>query len=263
MSKKKNRSSRNKKHLSYEESRNRKHKYWKNLSLDSPDMQRIVGETFDPHNPSRPVIIKPRSKKQAEYVDSLRNPSTNITFGIGPAGTGKTYIATLCAIKALKEHIIDQIVITRPAVSVDEQHGFLPGTLQSKLEPWLLPITDVFDLYYTQKEINTMMKDGTINIAPLAFMRGRTFSNSIIIGDEMQNCTPNQMKMLLTRIGEDSKLYITGDLNQHDRGFDKNGLYDFIARLDKSPSEHIDVIKFNHGDIVRHPIIEHILDLYK
>ena len=125
-------------------------------------------------------------------------------FAVGPAGTGKTLISTLAGIRALMQNKIDKFVVTRPAVSVDEQHGFLPGTLQEKMAPWTRPIFDVFEEYYTPDQIEFMINDNKVEIAPLAYMRGRTFKNSYIIADEMQNATDNQMKMLLTRLGENS-----------------------------------------------------------
>jgi len=212
---------------------------------------------------TKAVIIKPRSDNQQSFVDALEHPEKDIIFGIGPAGTGKTMMATLFAIRCLQEGIIKKIVITRPTVSVEEDIGFLPGTLEQKLAPWLLPITDVFEMFYSPPEVGRMIEMGIIHIAPLGFMRGRTFADSIVLGDEMQNCSADQMKMLLTRIGEGSKLIITGDLNQYDRGFKDNGMRDFLERLEKRPCENIEVIRFDNVDIQRHPIIEHILDIYQ
>jgi phosphate starvation-inducible PhoH-like protein len=169
----------------------------------------------------------------------------------------------LYAIKALKEGLIDKIVITRPAVSTDEQHGFLPGSLIDKMAPWVIPIMDVFKEFYHPKQIEKMMEDEQIEIAPLAYMRGRTFKNCIVLGDEMQNATPSQMKMMLTRIGDGSKMIVTGDITQHDRGFTQNGLKDFIERFAKAKSENITLIQFDGADVQRHPIIEEILDMYE
>ena len=183
-------------------------------------------------------------------------------FAIGPAGTGKTLISTLVGIQALKKNRIDKFVITRPAVSVDEQHGFLPGTLQEKMAPWTRPIIDVFEEYYSPDQIEYMLNDNKVEIAPLAFMRGRTFKNSYIIADEMQNDTDNQMKMLLTRIGEGSKLVVTGDLNQHERGYESNGLKCFMERLETAQSDRIKMVRFSSKDIERHPVVTEVLKLY-
>ena len=170
------------------------------------------------------VIITPRNLKQRYLISLLENPNKHINFAIGPAGTGKTLIATLYAIKSLREGLVRKIVITRPAVSVDEQHGFLPGTLVEKMGPWTRPMFDIFEEYYSTGQIEKMVKDNVIEIAPLAYMRGRTFKDAIIIADEMQNATDSQMKMLLTRIGDNSKIVVTGDLEQFDRGYQQNGL---------------------------------------
>mgnify|MGYP001557210863 CR=1 FL=1 len=208
------------------------------------------------------VEIIPRNLAQEDYIVAIED--CTIVFGIGPAGTGKTLIATLLAIRALKENEIEKIIITRPAVSVDEQHGFLPGSLVEKMAPWTRPIFDVFEEYFSPKEIESMIEENIIEVAPLAYMRGRTFHNAYIIADECQNMTPNQCKMVLTRIGNNSKIILTGDLEQHDRGFEENGLADFIKRLDQHDhSDQIDVVEFKKSDIERHPIIEEILDFYK
>ena len=147
------------------------------------------------------VEIMPRNLRQEDYLAHLENPKKDMVFALGPAGTGKTLIATLWAIKQLKSREIERIVITRPAVSVDEQHGFLPGTLEQKMAPWTRPIMDVFREFWDLKQIESMLENEVIEIAPLAYMRGRTFKNCVIIGDELQNSTVSQMKMLLTRIG--------------------------------------------------------------
>jgi phosphate starvation-inducible PhoH-like protein len=183
-------------------------------------------------------------------------------FAIGPAGTGKTLISTLVGIKALMQNKINKMVITRPAVSVDEQHGFLPGTLQEKMAPWTRPIMDCFEDYYSPDQIEFMLNDNKVEVAPLAYMRGRTFKDSYIIADEMQNATDNQMKMLLTRIGDNSKLVVTGDLHQHERGFENNGLLRIMERLQKASSDRIKMINFSHHDIERHPVVSEVLDLY-
>ena len=208
------------------------------------------------------VNIVPRNFNQDKLLGLLENPKVNIVFAIGPAGTGKTLISTLAGIKGLKGGDIDKFVVTRPAVSVDEQHGFLPGTLQEKMAPWTRPVFDLFEEYYTPDQIEYMLSDNKVEISPLAYMRGRTFKNSYIIADEMQNATDNQMKMLLTRIGEGSKLVVTGDLAQHDRGYESNGLKLFIERLQRIASERIKVVEFANTDIERHPVVDEVLEIY-
>ena len=208
------------------------------------------------------VSITPKNFHQDDLLGFLEDANVNIVFAIGPAGTGKTMISTLAGIKELKSSGIDKFVVTRPAVSVDEQHGFLPGSLQEKMAPWTRPIFDLVEEYYTPEQIEYMLGDNKIEIAPLAYMRGRTFKNSFIIADEMQNATDSQMKMLLTRIGEGSKLVITGDLAQHDRGYESNGLKMFIERLTKYSSDRIKLVQFDSGDIERHPVVDEVLRMY-
>lgn len=208
------------------------------------------------------VQIIPRNITQETYLEMLNNPRKSIIFALGPAGTGKTMLSVQMAIKCLKEGSVSKIVVTRPAVSVDEDHGFLPGTLNQKMEPWIKPILDVFEQYYHPKEILMMLEDGIIDVAPLAMMRGRTFVNSFIIADETQNCTPNQMKMLLTRIGDGSRMVVTGDLQQADRPTE-NGLLDFINRLGDKQCRLIGIIEFTAKDIERHPAVKEVLSIYR
>ena len=208
------------------------------------------------------VHIIPRNFHQDDLVGYIEDRNINIVFAVGPAGTGKTLISTLAGIKLLKHNKINKFVVTRPAVSVDEQHGFLPGTLQEKMAPWTRPIFDVFEEYYSPEQIEYMLNDNKVEIAPLAYMRGRTFKDSYIIADEMQNATDNQMKMLLTRLGDNSKMIVTGDLAQHDRGFESNGLKCFIDRLMKAQSDKIKLVQFDNTDIERHPVVTEVLKLY-
>jgi phosphate starvation-inducible protein PhoH and related proteins len=207
------------------------------------------------------VKITPRNINQNNYLSKLEDQDKNIVFAIGPAGTGKTLIACQMGVKQLKEGLVDKLVVTRPAVSVDEDHGFLPGTLEEKMAPWTRPIFDVLQEYYTSKEIEMMLKEGVIEISPLAYMRGRTFKNAYIIADEMQNATPNQMKMLLTRLGEGSKMVVTGDLRQADR-LEDNGLLDFCRLLEKKRLRYLDIVYFDAGDIERHDAVKEVLDIY-
>ena len=209
------------------------------------------------------VLIVPRNVAQEQYLELLKNPRKFITFAIGPAGTGKTMLAVQVAIKLFKEGAINKIIVTRPAVSVDEEHGFLPGTLNQKMEPWTRPIFDVFEEYYHPREIADMLEDGVIEISPLAYMRGRTFKNAFIIADEMQNATPSQMKMLLTRLGENSRMVVTGDLNQADRPRE-NGLLEFCTLYGEGGDYRmIAMARFEAKDVERHPVVKEVLSIYK
>ena len=210
------------------------------------------------------VQLIPRSLNQEEYIDHLLNPEKLMVFATGPAGTGKTMLAVLAALKAFKQGDIEKIIVTRPAVGVDdEKHGFLPGDLNAKMEPWTKPIFDVIGEYYSPKTIKQYLEEGVIEISPLAFMRGRTFKKAFIIADEMQNATPNQMKMLLTRLGEGSQMVITGDIKQADRKDKDNGLLDFKQLLAKfKNSEYIALTEFINQDIERHPAVKEVLDIY-
>ena len=211
----------------------------------------------------RPIDIVPRTRNQERLVLALQNESEHIVVTAGPAGTGKTYLAMLAAVKAFREGEVDRIVLTRPAVGVeDEKHGFLPGDLNQKMDPWVRPLTDILREYYRQPDIAAMIAEQTIEIAPLAFMRGRTFKNAYIIADEMQNATPAQCKMLMTRIGEGSKIVITGDVEQADRKSHNNGLMDLVERLQEGGVKGIAVCELDSRDIQRHRIIDRVLDLY-
>lgn len=206
------------------------------------------------------IEMIPRNTAQEAYIEELL--SKRMVFAVGPAGTGKTLLAVCRAIKALREQEVTKIILTRPAVSVDEKHGFLPGDLNAKMEPWTRPIFDVFEEYYGLQETKRMLEDGTIEIAPLGFMRGRTFKYSYIIADEMQNATPDQTKMLLTRIGDGSSMVITGDLRQHDRGFEKNGLKDFLDRMASKYTSSMAVCTFRREHIERDPLVAEVLGIY-
>jgi len=219
---------------------------------------------FQPYLPAKKqrVSINARNANQKLYLSKLYAEQTSIVLAIGPAGTGKTMLAVQYGIKLFQEGKVDKIVVTRPAVSVDEDLGFLPGDLNEKMAPWTRPIFDVLGEYYQKKEIANMLEEGTIEISPLAYMRGRTFKNAYIVADEMQNATQNQMKMLLTRLGEGSKMVVTGDLAQADRVSD-NGLIDFCNLLEqKEYLEHIDIIRFDAKDIERHNAVKEVLAVY-
>jgi len=241
----------------------RKEREFKTQIRENHNLKIIKGGQVEIISRETQVSIIPRNFKQDDLISSLTNPENNIVFTTGPAGTGKTLISTLYAIREFRAHRVDKIVITRPAVSVDEQHGFLPGTLVEKMAPWTRPIFDIFDQFYHPKEIEYLVENNKIEVAPLAYMRGRTFKNAIILADEMQNATQEQMKMLLTRIGDNSKLIVTGDLNQHDKGYADNGLKDFLRRIRKIRSNRISLVEFNHSEIERHPAVAEVLKIYK
>lgn len=211
----------------------------------------------------RRINLVPRTRNQEQLVLALQDDAQHIVVTVGPAGTGKTYLAMLAAVQALRSGECDRIVLTRPAVGVEgESHGFLPGDLNQKMEPWTRPLLDVMREYYRAQDIATMIQDQVVEIAPLAFMRGRTFKNSWIIADEMQNATPAQAKMLMTRIGQNSRIVITGDVEQADRANGDNGLMDLCARLQSRPVSGIAVCELTARDVQRHPIIGSVLKLY-
>jgi len=219
---------------------------------------------FQPYLPQKKqrVVISARNANQKIYLQKLQDEDKSIVLAIGPAGTGKTMLAVQNGIKLFQEGVVDKIIVTRPAVSVDEDLGFLPGTLNEKMAPWTRPIFDVFAEYYKQADIAKMLEEGTIEISPLAYMRGRTFKNAYIIADECQNTTVNQMKMLLTRLGEGSRMVVTGDLAQADR-LNDNGLINFCNLLGSQRNlKHVDIVQFDHMDIERHNAVKEILNIY-
>ena len=210
------------------------------------------------------VNLIPKSLNQEEYISLLTDESKCIVFATGPAGTGKTMLAMLAGIKAYKEGAVSKLILTRPAVGVDdEKHGFLPGDINAKMEPWTRPLFDVIGEYYGPKEVARMLEEQIIEIAPLAFMRGRTFKGAWIVADEMQNATPGQIKMLLTRLGEGSKIVVTGDTRQADRRDPENGLLDFKRLFEGfKNSKYIAGVEFTAKDIARHPAVAEVLRLY-
>jgi phosphate starvation-inducible protein PhoH and related proteins len=220
---------------------------------------------YSKQQPSRrPIELIPQSINQEKYIIALNDPETDIVMVSGPAGTGKTYLAMLAAMRALRSGQCSRILLTRPAVAVDdEKHGFLPGDLNSKMEPWVRPLFDVVREYYGQSEIEYMLKEQIIEITPLAFCRGRNFKHSWIILDEAQNATPSQIKMLMTRIAEGSKIVINGDIEQTDRVTPDNGLLDLKHRIDKHKVPGMVSCEFDRKDIRRHSIIEHVLKMYQ
>lgn len=205
-------------------------------------------------------VIRPKSLGQKEYVDAIRK--NKIVFGIGPAGTGKTYLAVALAVSALKNHDVERIILTRPAVEAGEKLGFLPGDLAEKVDPYLRPIYDALQDMMGGESYLKAIERGSIEIAPLAYMRGRTLSNSFIILDEAQNTTREQMKMFLTRMGEGSKIVVTGDITQIDLPHHViSGMKDAVQVLDGV--EDIAVIRFDHRDVVRHELVSRIIRAYE
>ena len=211
----------------------------------------------------RPIQLVPKTRNQERLVLALDDEDQHIVIALGPAGTGKSYLAMLAAIRALRTDRCERIVLTRPAVGVDdERHGFLPGDLTAKMEPWTRPLLDILREFYHPREVANMLADGIIEISPLAFMRGRTFKNTWIVADEMQNATPNQMKMLLTRIGKGSRILVTGDVEQTDRTAANNGLLDLADRLRQRQCQGLAICQLGIGDVQRHPIISTVLEIY-
>jgi phosphate starvation-inducible PhoH-like protein len=210
----------------------------------------------------------PKSVNQFEYRSVLEKKDIDLLFCIGPAGTGKTLFACQHSIKALQDGKYKKIIITRPTVSIEEDLGFLPGTIKEKMQPYTMPIFDIFQEYFSKREIDSMIDNNIIEIAPLGYLQGRTFKESIIIADEMQNSSPIQMFMLLTRIGDGSKMIITGDPLQTIN--ENNGLIDIIVKLNKKyenddekmEEDSIRIIRLNENDIQRHHIVAKINALY-
>jgi phosphate starvation-inducible PhoH-like protein len=203
--------------------------------------------------------VAPKSVNQKRYVDSIRTKT--VTFGIGPAGTGKTFLAVAMAAAALSRREVNRIILTRPAVEAGERLGFLPGDLMAKIDPYLRPLFDALNDMMDPEKVAGFLEKGVIEVAPLAFMRGRTLNDSFVILDEAQNTTPEQMKMFLTRLGFGSKMVITGDITQVDLPRnEKSGLIvvgDILQDVDG-----VDFVRFGGGDVVRHRLVQRIVEAY-
>ena len=229
--------------------------------LNAIDQAEDVRDIFDDvvwsHRGKR---ITPKTVTQKRYVDAIRNDT--VTFGIGPAGTGKTYLAIALAVAALSERLVGRIILTRPAVEAGERLGFLPGDVLAKVDPYMRPLFDALYDTMDPERLNTYMERGTIEVAPLAFMRGRTLNDSFIILDEAQNTSPEQMQMFLTRLGFGSKVVVTGDITQVDLPREQaSGLIqvqDILGEVDG-----ISFVHFGHEDVVRHKLVQRIVQAYK
>jgi len=204
------------------------------------------------------IAVRPKNLAQRSYLNEIE--THDLTFGIGPAGTGKTYLAVSTAVKALRSHQVEKIILVRPAVEAGEKLGYLPGSLQEKVDPYMMPLydalTDMLDGH-----LDSYLQSKVIQVVPLAFMRGRTLNNAFIILDEAQNTTVEQMKMFLTRMGERSKIVVTGDLTQVDLQGRESGLAHFLNLL--NDEEEISVMRFSASDVVRHPLVQKIIGLYE
>ncbi len=203
------------------------------------------------------VIVRIKNLNQYKYLESLNN--STITFGVGPAGTGKTFLAVAYAVQLLVDSKIKKIVLTRPAVEAGERLGYLPGDLSQKIDPYLVPLFDALEYFMGSEKVSLLIEKRSIEIVPLAYMRGRTLSNACILLDEAQNSTMTQIKMFLTRLGENSKMIITGDETQIDLPNKiVSGLYK--TRIALSKIEKINVIEFDNSDIIRNPLVAEILE---
>lgn len=208
----------------------------------------------------RGEVIRAKTFRQRNYIQAIRQRT--LTFGIGPAGTGKTFLATVLAIQALLNNEFERLILTRPAVEAGERLGFLPGDLQQKIDPYLRPLYDALYEFVEPEKISQLMERGVIEVAPLAYMRGRTLNNAFVILDEAQNTTPAQMKMVLTRIGFNSKLVVTGDVTQTDLPQHQPSGLVMAERILKEVEE-ISFCYLNKGDIIRHPLVEKIIAAYE
>ncbi|MGH1456589.1 MAG: PhoH family protein [Alphaproteobacteria bacterium] len=201
--------------------------------------------------------IKPRSEGQEVFMQALKD--FNLTLAIGPAGTGKTYLAIAAAVEALEKGEIERIILSRPAMEAGESLGFLPGDLQEKMAPYLRPLYDCLGDRMGGKKVRQYLEDGTIEIAPIGFMRGRTLNNAFVVIDEAQNCTYGQLKMILSRLGWNSTMVVTGDPDQSDLLEGISGLADISRRLENV--KNVAICRLSQGDIVRHPLVAEMLNV--
>ena len=270
--------------------KNERKKNKKTEKIDKKEYTKQNYENFTYLSPKERAIFEkkftvPKNTHQEMYCKLLKTKSKKIVIANGPAGTGKTLFATEYGVRYFLTDTYEKLIFTRPSVSVDEDLGFLPGTLEEKMAPWVRPIYDVLYNFLSPKEVQQLMEEKIIEIAPLGYMRGRTFKNAWIVADEMQNSTVSQMKMLLTRLGENSRLVVTGDLQQFDRSFENNGLDDFLRKLhlkekreelreeelgekgeqkEKEKKEKSIVsFEFKKGDIQREEVVKEVLDIYE
>ena len=237
------------------------------LHYEASDIYKSVFENFQYLSNKEKASIesrfaKPKNPSQTRYLHCLNKQCNKIIIATGPAGTGKTLFGTEYGIKQFLMGKYEKLIFTRPAVSADEELGFLPGTLEEKMAPWIRPIYDILYKFISPTEVTQLIEDKIIEIAPLGYMRGRTFKNTWVVADEMQNSIPTQMKMLLTRLGEGSRMVITGDLDQHDRHGEVNGLADFLEKFKGNRSNSIISVEFENADIQREEVIKEVLDIY-
>jgi phosphate starvation-inducible PhoH-like protein len=207
----------------------------------------------------RSVAVAPKTVNQKRYVDSIRR--STVTFGVGPAGTGKTFLAVALAVAALSRHEVNRIILTRPAVEAGERLGFLPGDVMAKVDPYLRPLFDALHDMLDPEKVSHHIERGVIEIAPLAFMRGRTLNDSFVILDEAQNTTPEQMKMFLTRLGFGSRMVVTGDITQVDLPVDQRSGLIVVGDVLQS-IEGIEFVRFGGEDVVRHKLVQRIVEAY-
>ena len=238
--------------IEHETSIARQRSYYENMHHLSGNEKSIFESKF----------TTPKNQSQEYYHSQLKRKNKKIVVATGPAGTGKTLFATEWGVRNFLLGNYEKLIFTRPSVSVDEDLGYLPGTLEEKMAPWVRPIYDILYTFITPKEVTTLMEDNVIEIAPLGYMRGRTFKNCWIVADEMQNSTIAQMKMLMTRLGENSRMVITGDLEQYDRSQEINGLEDFLDKFKGKRSSSITSVEFQKADIQREEVVKEVLDIY-
>jgi phosphate starvation-inducible protein PhoH and related proteins len=238
-------------------------KYLLDCETKAEDNMRYL--SFNERKSFEQKFYQPKNPSQTKLLKYLNDQTKKIVIATGPAGTGKTLFMTQAAIRFFLLGTYDKLIFTRPSVAVDEELGFLPGTLEEKMAPWMRPIYDILYAHITPSEVAKMVEEKIIEISPLGFMRGRTFKNCCIVADEAQNCTPSQMMMMLTRLGENSRIFVTGDLEQCDlKSVHGSGLKDFLNKLNnrKHRSDSISSIEFSTEDVEREEVVKTVLDIY-